>query len=249
MASTNPAKQLIAPDGKRLSGRNRTDLREIKMSVGLLKKARGSAMVEWGRNKVIAGVFGPREVFPKFLTNPYRAIIHAKYSMAPFCSLEEHGRAGPNRRSQEISKVIKHVFENNVLVEEFPKTKIDITMEVVQSDGGTRVSALAAASLALIDAGIPVKDIVTPISVGKIAGQMVVDLDKDEDNFGQSDMPVAFSHRNGDILLWQMDGMLTKEQLQEGLEMAFEASKTVREIQASAIKAALEKGGVPNGSE
>lgn len=215
-------------------------MREIKMEAGTLKKARGSAMVEWGRNKVVAGVYGPREVFPKFLSNPYRAIINAKYAMAPFCSLEEHGRAGPNRRSIEISKVIKHVFENNVVVEEFPKTKIDITMEIIQSDGGTRVSAIAAASLALIDAGIPVRDIVTPISVGKIAGQLVVDLDKDEDNYGESDMPMAFSHRTGELLLWQMDGMLTHAELKQALSMGLEATRKVRAIQEAALKTAFE---------
>ena len=235
---TGPSdKVLLAADGRRLSGRPDMDFRPLSMSVGLLKQANGSAMVEWGKNKVIAAVYGPREVFPKHQTNPHKARISFRYVMAPFCSMEEHGRAGPNRRSIEISKVLKHVFENLVLVNQFPKTSVDISTEVIQSDGGTRVAALTAASLALVDAGIPVRDLVSPISVGKINGKMVVDLDKDEDNFGSSDMPVGFSHRTGEIVLWQMDGMLSRDELARGLDMAFEASKKVRELQLEALKA------------
>jgi len=221
----------------------------MSMRVGLLKKAAGSAQVNWGKNKVVAGVYGPREVFPKFLSDPYQAIINARYIMAPFSGSEEHGRAGPNRRSQEISKVIRHVFENNIILQEFPKTGIDIQMEVIQSDGGTRVTALAAASLALIDAGIPVYDLVTPISVGKVGGKIIVDLDKDEDNFGEGDMPMAFSLRTGELLLWQMDGMMTRSELEQAVNMGFEAAQKVRQVQEDALKEKYEKYGDSNGSD
>ncbi len=229
-------KQLLAPDGKRLSGRGEKDLRDMRVSVGLLKKASGSALVEWGRNKVLAAVYGPREVFPKHLTDPYKALVNCRYVMAPFSSLEEHGRAGPNRRSIEISKVMKHVFENVILVKQFPKTAIDITVEVLQSDGGTRVAAVTAASLALVDAGIPVRDVVSAVSVGKVGGKIVADLDKDEDNYGDSDMPIAISHRTGEIVLWQMDGMLSRAELAQGLELASEVTRLVREKQVAALK-------------
>ncbi|MGB9577255.1 MAG: exosome complex exonuclease Rrp41 [Candidatus Micrarchaeia archaeon] len=222
-------------DGKRLSGRGKMDLRNLKITAGVLRQANGSALIEWGNNRILVGVYGPREVFPKHLTDPYKAIINARYVMAPFSSLEEHGRSGPNRRSIEISKVAKHVFENNVLVERFPKTAIDIDMEVLQSDGGTRVAAITAASVALVDAGIPVKDLVQGVSVGKIDGEQVVDLDKLEDNYGESDMPAIVSLRTGEVLLYQMDGKLTREEVSNALDMIFEAAKAVREKQVAAL--------------
>ncbi len=236
MATTNPPKPLFLEDGRRLSGRNQTDLRNISIEVGVLKKASGSARVSWGKNIVLAAVYGPREVVPKHLTNPNAARVNFRYIMTPFCSLEEHGRSGPNRRSIEISKVLKHVFENAILINQFPKTQIDISAEILQSDGGTRISALIASSLALIDAGLPVKDIISGVSIGKIGGKLVVDLDKDEDNFGESDMPVAFSLRTGEILLFQMDGMLTVDELSEGLDMAYDACVKVRAKQVEALK-------------
>ncbi len=227
--------------GKRLDGRDFNQLRPIKITAGVLKRANGSALVEWGRNKVIAGVYGPREVFPKHRTDPYKAIINCKYSMASFSSLEEHGRAGPNRRAIEIGKVAKHVFENNIFTNLFPKTMIDISMEVLQSDGGTRIAGITAASVAVVDAGIPVKDLVQGVSVGKIDGRLVVDLDKTEDNLGQSDIPAIVSLRSRELLLYQLDGMLTKNEIKECIDLAFGAAKIVREKQVEALKAKYEQ--------
>ncbi|MEM0475404.1 MAG: exosome complex exonuclease Rrp41 [Candidatus Norongarragalinales archaeon] len=223
-------------DGKRCDGRGLTELRPLRIKAGVLEKADGSALVEWGRNKVLAAVYGPHEVFPKHLTNPYKAIIAARYIMAPFSGQEEHGRAGPNRRSIEISKVARHVFENVVLVQQFPKTMIDVHMEVLQSDGGTRIAAITAAGVALADAGIPMRDIPCGVSIGKIDGKIVVDLNKDEDNYGQSDMPFVFAPRTGEILLFQMDGMLNKEEVAEGMKLALEAARSIHELQAAALK-------------
>lgn len=239
MGSAANKPQLII-DGKRASGRGPTDLRPLKITAGVLKKADGSAMIEWGNNRILAAVYGPREVFPKHLTDPHKALINARYSMAPFSSLEEHGRSGPNRRSIEISKVAKHVFENNVLVHQFPKTMIDIDMEVLQSDGGTRVAAITAASVALVDAGIPVKDLVQGVSVGKVDGVQVADLDKNEDNYGESDMPAIVSLRTREVLLYQMDGKLTRQEVDNALTMIFEAAQKVRDKQVEALRAKYE---------
>jgi exosome complex component RRP41 len=232
---TEEKKKLIV-DGKRLDGRGKKDLRPMKLEIGLLKKASGSCLIEWGNNKVLAAVYGPREVLPKHLENPYKAIIKCRYAMAPFSGLEEHGRAGPNRRSTEIAKVAKHVFENIVLTNQFPKTVVNVSMEILQSDGGTRVAGITAASLALADAGIPVKDVVCGVSVGKADGEIVVDLSKDEDNLGEGDMPTVVSLRTGEILLWQMDGMLSKGELAECFQLVFEACEKIKEKQLHALR-------------
>ncbi|MFA6048600.1 MAG: exosome complex exonuclease Rrp41 [Candidatus Micrarchaeia archaeon] len=226
--------QLIV-DGKRLDGRGPLDLRPLKITVGVLEKANGSAMIEWGKNKIVAGVYGPREVFPKHDMNPYRAIVQCRYAMAPFCSLEEHGRMGPNRRAAEIGKVGKHVFENVVFVEQFPKTGIEMHIEILQSDGGTRVAGMTAGAIALADAGIPMKDVACGVSVGKINGVLVADLDKTEDNVGESDMPMVFSLRTRELLLFQMDGMLSRDEVSRGIDMGFAAAEKVREKQVEAL--------------
>lgn len=229
-------KPVLIKNGVRLDGRGIEDLRPMKITAGVLKRADGSAMIEWGKNKVLAAVYGPREVFPKHLSNLNHAIVNCRYSMAPFSSLEEHGRSGPNRRAMEIGKVAKHVFENVIQTNQFPKTMIDITIDILQSDGGTRIAGITAAAVALADAGIPMRDLVQGVSVGKVDGVLVVDVDKPEDNFGESDIPIIVSLRSKEILLFQLDGMLTKQEVEKAFEYAFKASEKVKELQVNALK-------------
>lgn len=230
-------KKKLIVNGRRVNGRDFDQLREpLKITAGVLKRADGSAMIEWGRNKVLAAVYGPREVFPKHLTDVHKAIINCRYAMAPFSSIEEHGRSGPNRRATEIAKVAKHVFENVVLVKQFPKTQIDISMEILQSDGGTRVAGITAAAVALADAGIPMRDLVQGVSIGKVEDNVVADLDKYEDNAGQADVPMILSLRSKEVLLFQQDGMLTREEVSQMFEMAFRLAEKVKAVQVEALK-------------
>ena len=231
----------LIKDGKRLDGRGPKDLRHVKIEAGILNEAQGSAYVEWGGNKVIAGVYGPRECIPRHLSDPYKARLKVRYTMSPFCSKGEHSRSGPNRRSIEISKVIREAFEPVVLTQLFPKSQIEVYIEVLQAEGGTRVASLTAAAVALADAGIPMKDMVSAIAVGKLEGQLVVDLGKDEDNYGESDVPMAITHRGKEIVLLQMDGLLTKEELAQNIDEAIEASEKVYELQADALRKTYEK--------
>jgi len=156
--------------------------------------------------------------------------------MSPFCSIEEHGKRGPSRRGTEISKIISEVFENVVLAEHFPKTAIDVFIEILQADGGTRTAGLTAAAVALADAGIPMKDVVCGVAGGKIDGQLAIDFGKYEDNFGESDIPMAFSLRTGEILLFQMDGLLTKEEIASVIDMGFRAAEKIHKMQVEALK-------------
>ncbi len=232
----------LIKDGKRLDGRGLKDIRPLKIEAGVLKEANGSAYVEWGGNRVVAGVFGPRECIPRHETDPYKARLKIRYTMTPFCSKGEHSRSGPNRRSIEISKVMREAFEPVVLTKQFPKSQIEVYVEVLQAEGGTRVASLTAAAVALADAGIPMKDMVSGIAVGKLEGKLVVDLGKDEDNFGESDIPMAVTHKDKKIVLMQMDGLLTKEELAQNIDEAIEASEKVHELQADALRKNYEKG-------
>jgi len=231
----------LIKDGKRLDGRTPKDIRPLRIEAGVLNEAQGSALVEWGGNKVLAGVYGPRECIPRHLSDPYKARLKVRYTMSPFCSPGEHSRSGPNRRSIEISKVIREAFEPVVMTNLFPRSQIEVYIEVLQAEGGTRVASLTAAAVALADAGIPMKDMVSAIAVGKLDGQVVVDLGKDEDNYGESDVPMAITHKDKEIVLLQMDGLLTKEELAQNIDDAIEGCDKVYEVQADALRRTYEK--------
>jgi len=226
--------KLFDSNGKRLDGRMSDELREIKIEVGVLHRAEGSCYLEWGGNKVIAAVYGPREAIPRHTQNPLRAIINARYNMAAF-SVEERKRPGPDRRSREISKVISEALANIVLTEKFPRASIDVNIEILEAEAGTRCAGLTAASVALADAGIPMRDIPVACAAGKIENQVVLDLGKDEDNHGDADLPIAISPRTKEILLLQMDGHLTLEEFDKALELAMKGCYIVSDLQKKAI--------------
>lgn len=229
-------------DGKRLDGRTPYELRPIKIEVGPLGRANGSCYLEMGGNKVMAAVYGPREVHPRHTMESTRAIVRYRYNMASF-SVEDRKRPGPDRRSVEISKVSREALEPMVIVEEYPQSAIDVFVEVLQAAAGTRVAALNAGSIALADAGIPMRGLVAATAVGKIDDTLVLDLNKDEDNYGQADMPVAMAFHHyedrveSEISLLQMDGHFTQEEFSEAMEMARKGCEKMYEIQREALKA------------
>jgi exosome complex component RRP41 len=230
LVKSDPSKKLIDDKGLRADGRQSDELRSIKLQVGILDNADGSAYIEQGKNKIIAGVYGPREIHPKHLIIPDRAAIRCRYRMAPF-STDERKNPAPSRREIEISKVIREALEPSVLTEYYPRTVIDIFIEALQCDGGTRCASIVVASLALADAGIPLKELVASCSAGKVAGQVVV-----EDKYGEADLPIALMPNHNFVTLIQMDGKLSKEEFDKAFNMALEACKKIRNLQNDALK-------------
>lgn len=228
--------KLINDEGLRIDGRKYNELRPIHIEAGVLNRADGSAYIEWGGNKVLVAVYGPREAFPKHTQNPSKAVINARYNMASF-SVDERKRPGPDRRAVEISKVISEALECAIFTEQFPRTSIDIYIEVLQADAGTRIAGITAASVALADAGIPMRDMVVGCASGKIEGKIVLDLNKEEDNFGQADLPLAIIPRTEELVLLQMDGNMSREELQEAVEMSKKASLFISNLQREALLA------------
>ncbi|MEM0050430.1 MAG: exosome complex exonuclease Rrp41 [Candidatus Bathyarchaeia archaeon] len=228
--------KLIDEKGLRTDGRRPNELRPIKMEVGVLSNADGSAYIEQGKSKVLAAVYGPRELHPRHLALPDRAILRCRYHMAPF-SVEERKSPAPSRREIELSKVIREALEPAIFLEKFPRTSIDIFIEVLQADGGTRCAGTTAAALALADAGIPMRDLVAACAAGKVDGVLVLDLNDIEDKEGEADMPVSYMPNLGLISLLQMDGSLTFEEFKQALNLALEGCKQIYKLQKEALKA------------
>jgi len=226
---------LLNADGLRIDGRRLDELRPLRIQAGPLRQADGSAFVEWGQNKVMAAVYGPREVHPRHLQQSTKAVIQCRYNMAAF-SVDERKRPGLDRRSQEISKVIGEAFESVVFAEEFPRTSIDVYIEVLQANAGTRCAGLVAASVALADAGIPMVDLLPAVAVGKVAGAIALDLKKEEDNFGEADLPMALVPQSGRLVLLQMEGHMTEPELDQALELGVRGCRAIYEKMKGALR-------------
>jgi len=227
--------RLIDDKGLRVDGRRLDELRPVKLEVGVLDKADGSAYIEHGRNKILAAVFGPREAHPKHIALADRAVVRCRYHMAPF-STDERKSPAPSRREQELSKVIRESLEPSIMSEYFPRSSIDIFIEVLQADAGTRCAGITSASLALADAGIPLRELVAGCAAGKIEGKVVLDLSDVEDKKGDADLPIAYMPKSNAIGLLQMDGSMTEDELKQALDMGVGACRTIYEMQKDALR-------------
>jgi exosome complex component RRP41 len=227
--------KLIDKKGIRLDGRKADELRPVKLQVGVLSHADGSAYIEHGKNKILVGVFGPREVHPKHLMQPDRMVLKVRYHMAPF-SVQERKSPAPSRREVELSKVIKESLEPALFLELYPRTGVDVYIEVLQADGGTRCAAITAAALAIADAGVPMRDLVVGCAAGKIDDTVVLDLYDAEDKLGAADVPVAYMPALNAVTLLQMDGILEPAEFEKAVGMAIEGCKKIYEMQKEALK-------------
>jgi exosome complex component RRP41 len=228
--------KLIDKKGLRLDGRKYDQLRQVKLEVGVISNADGSAYIEQGKNKILAGVYGPREAHPKHLALQDRTVLKCRYHMAPF-SVQERKSPAPSRREVELSKVIRESLEPAIFTELYPRTMIDIFIEVLQADGGTRCASITAASLALADSGIPMRDLVVACAAGKADDTIVLDLMDEEDKLGSADVPVALMPSLNAITLLQMDGKLSQEEFESAVNLAVEGCKQIYTMQKEALKA------------
>ncbi len=235
------SEEKLIVNGKRIDGRALDEFREIELKVGMLKRADGSGFFRFGNTQAIAAVYGPRNVHPRHMQNPKKAIIRTRYSMAPF-STEDRVRPGPSRRSTEISKVTNEALSSVVFFDDYPKTAIDIFIEILQADASTRCAGINAASLALADAGVPMKDIVCSCSAGKVDGQIVLDVGGIEDQEGEVDLAMAMIPNDDKFVLLQMDGIITKEEFLRALELGKSGCKEIYEKIKTTLKNKYSRG-------
>jgi exosome complex component RRP41 len=224
---------------ERHDGRKFNETRKIDAKVGVIPNADGSAYFKIGNTWAYAAVYGPRNLHPKFLQNPSKGILRCSYNMMPFSSSGERVRPGSSRRSKEISLVTEKALLPVLELGEFPNSVVDVFIELPQTEAGSRCAGITAASMALADAGLYMKDLVSAVSVGRVDDKLVVDLDYKEESYEDgpvADIPIAMMSTKGKITLLQMDGLISVDQLKEVLEMGKKACGDIYKAQKEALK-------------
>ncbi|MDP7975086.1 MAG: exosome complex exonuclease Rrp41 [Thermoprotei archaeon] len=229
-----PQESLLSDDGVRSDGRRVDEARPFEVQVGVLTQANGSALVKQGKNLILAGVIGPYEAerHSQYLD---RGVLRTRYHMQPYSTNE---RKSPTftRREIELSRAVREALEPAVILTDLPRAQIDVFIEVLQADGGTRCASVNAASVALADAGVPMRDLVTAVAIGKVRDTLVVDINDLEDENGQADFPIAMMPSKDKITLLQMNGLLTQEEIHKSIEMARGVIRSLYEVQVEALK-------------
>lgn len=217
----------MSPEGLRLDGRRPMEMRQLRAQIGAVAKADGSAVFEMGNTKVIAAVYGPREVQNRSQQIGDQALVRCEYSMANFSTGDRKRKPKGDRRSTEISLVIRQTMEACILTHLMPRSQIDIYVQVLQADGGTRSACINAATLALADAGIPMHDLVTSCSAGYLNSTPLLDLNYVEDSAGGPDITVGILPKLDKVTLLQMDAKLPVDIFENVMQLAIEGCKAI----------------------
>ena len=236
----------MTKETKRPDGRKPNELRKMIAKVGIIPNADGSALFTFGDTVAIAAVYGPRQLHPQHMQNPQTGILRCAYDLLSF-SVYERKRPGPNRRAQEITKAVQWALEPVLDLTAFPNQVVDVQVYILQADAGTRTAAINAASMALAQAGIPMKDLVCSVALGKLDKTIVADLDKAEEDFeegeGATDFAIAKLANSDQITLMQMDGKIQPNLVNEIMKLGAEVSKEILEVQKKALKDVVTMGG------
>ncbi|XP_073277304.1 exosome complex component RRP41 homolog [Primulina huaijiensis] len=219
--------EYVNPEGLRLDGRRPMEMRQLRAEIGVVSKADGSASFEMGNTRVLAAVYGPREVQNRSQQINDKALVRCEYSMANFSTGDRMRKPKGDRRSTEISLVIRQTMEACILTHLMPRSQIDIFVQVLQADGGTRSACINAATLALADAGIPMCDLVTSCSSGYLNGTPLLDLNYVEDSAGGPDVTVGILPKIDKVTLLQMDSKLPIDTFDNVMQLAIEGCKAV----------------------
>lgn len=232
---------------KRFDGRKFDETRKIEAKLGVIEKADGSAYFAFGDTQAIAAVYGPRTLYPQHLQDPTKGILRCNYDMLSF-SVGERKRPGPNRRSTEISLVTQNSLLPALKLDKFPNSVVDVFIIILQANAGTRTAGINAASLALAHAGLPMIDLVSSVSVGKVGGKIVVDMIKEEEDYREksgerasTDIPFAVLPRLGKVSLLQLDGDVTRKELNEALKLANDTCAKIHEVQKKVLRDSFNK--------
>ncbi|MDB5408797.1 MAG: polyribonucleotide nucleotidyltransferase [Rhodospirillales bacterium] len=204
----------IIKTGKRIDGRDTKTVRQINCEVGVLPRAHGSALFTRGETQALVVATlgtGQDEQIIDALEGEYRSSFMLHYNFPPY-STGEAGRMGtPGRREIGHGKLAWRAVRPLLPPKEsFPYT-IRVVSEITESNGSSSMASVCGASLALMDAGVPLKQPVAGIAMGLIkepdAFAVLTDILGDEDHLGDMDFKVAGTE--GGVTALQMDIKIT----------------------------------------
>jgi ribonuclease PH len=235
----------------RIDGRRRDQIRPVKVTRNFTKHAEGSVLIEMGDTKVICTA-SIEEKVPPFLKGKGAGWVTAEYAMLPRAthdrSPRESVKGKQGGRTLEIQRLVGRALRAVIDTGRLGERTIWIDCDVIQADGGTRTASITGAFIALADAvGVlkkkdlikvnPLTDYLAAISIGKVGGQVMVDLAYEEDSHAEVDLNLVMTGA-GQYVEVQGTAEKTpfnKKDMDEFLDLGWGAIRELVDLQKSLI--------------
>jgi ribonuclease PH len=233
---------------KRIDGRAFNQLRKIKVTKNFIKHPAGSCLIEFGDTRVVCTATVEESV-PPFLKGSQSGWVTAEYGMLPGSTNTRVKRDKSSGRTMEIQRLIGRSLRGVTELKKLGERTIHIDCDVIQADGGTRTASITGGFIALALAlgqlkkqglieAIPLTDYVAAVSVGVHQGQLILDLNYEEDSKAEMDMNIVMVGC-GDFVEVQGTAErnpFSKKQLDQLLDLAKKGIGQLIKVQKEALK-------------
>jgi len=240
---------MLLSDGKRPDGRGAREIRRLDCEVSVLPRVHGSAMFQRGETQALAVVTlgtGRDEQIVDGLTDEYSKKFMLHYNFPPLCVGEVRRLGATSRREIGHGNLAEKSLESILpSPDDFPYT-IRLVSEIMESNGSSSMASVCAGCLALMDAGVPIKQPVAGISVGMMEQgdkhELIVDILGEEDHHGEMDFKVAGTQRGITGVQLDLKGRgLPQDIIVETIKIAKEARMSILKEMLTALRAPREK--------
>ena len=234
----------------RKNGRKPDELRNIVITKNYISHPEGSVLVEFGNTKVICNATIENNV-PRFLKGKNMGWVTAEYGMLPRSTNERMRREAKNKqsgRTMEIQRLIGRSLRSSVNLDKLGEKSITIDCDVIQADGGTRTASITGGFVALclalrsqenvnFSSADAIKSFTGSVSLGKVNGEIVLDLDYDEDSNAETDMNFIMNDEGNFIEIQGTaeEGSFSHDELNKMIALASKGIKKIIEIQKEAL--------------
>ena len=234
----------------RKNGRKSDELRNILITKNYISHPEGSVLVEFGNTKVICNATIENNV-PRFLKGKNMGWVTAEYGMLPRSTNERMRREAKNKqsgRTMEIQRLIGRSLRSSVHLDKLGEKSITIDCDVIQADGGTRTASITGGFVALclalrsqenenFSSADAIKSYTGSVSLGKVNGEIVLDLDYDEDSNAETDMNFIMNDEGNFIEIQGTaeEGSFSHDELNKMIALASKGIKKIIEIQKEAL--------------
>ena len=234
----------------RKDNRKPNELRDIKITKNYIAHPEGSVLVEFGDTKVICNATIENNV-PRFLKGKNMGWVTAEYGMLPRSTNERMRREAKNKqsgRTMEIQRLIGRSLRSSVHLDKLGERSITIDCDVIQADGGTRTASITGGFVALclalrtqendsFSSADAIKSYTGSVSLGKVDGEILLDLDYQEDSNAETDMNFIMNDEGNFIEIQGTaeKGAFSQNELNKMIVLATEGVKSIIEIQKEVL--------------